>query len=117
MVSLVERQVRGSVEAISNRLVQKENKLEEYYDYMAKGKTSNTPIILTLNSIEQSFLTGTQVDVSNWRTELTSKRGVTQVFSRMIELTLLKHDKRQAALEDDYERLQKEFTTLKIYLK
>ena len=67
--------------------------------------------------IEKEFLKETSLDVSNWQTQLTSKKGLTQVFSRMVELTLLKHDKRQAALSNEFEQVQKEFSKLRVYLK
>ena len=42
--------------------------------------------------------------------KLTGKKGLTKVFSRMIELTLLKHDNSKAAQFGEYEKSQKEFT-------
>lgn len=92
MVNFFERQVKVSVGNITARLTKKENTLEDYYAYLEK---------------EKEFLSDTQLDTTNWQTQLTSKKGLTQVFSRMIELTLLKHDKRQAfrSDSDDQEKL------------
>lgn len=44
--------------------------------------------------VESKYLKETSLDVENWKMKLTSKKGLTKVFSRMLELTLLKHDMR-----------------------
>ena len=49
--------------------------------------------------------------------KLTGTAGLSKIIARFIELTVLRHDNKTAALTEDHTRLTEEFYNIKVFLR